>query len=64
MAKVNDDLAIVVGIQTNRDDVNETVRDATAGVATDNQSAAQSVLFDEDSLSLSFDRVFRINRNP
>ncbi len=56
MAKVNDDLAIVVGSQTSRDAVNETVRDATAGVANDTLTDAQSVLFDEDSLSLSFER--------
>jgi len=57
MAKVNEDVAIVVGIQTDRDNTNDAVKDATAGVATDDQTAAQSVLFDEDSLSLSFDRT-------
>lgn len=57
MAKVNEDVAIVVGKQTDRDTVNTTVQNATAGVATDSLTAAQSVLFDEDSLSLSFDRT-------
>ena len=57
MAKINDDLAIVVGSQSDRDTVNATVRDATAGVANDTLTDAQSVLFDEDSLSLSFDRT-------
>ena len=56
MAKVNENLAIVVGKQTDRDTTNTTVQNATAGVATDSQTAAQSVLFDEDSLSLSFER--------
>ena len=46
MAKVNDDLAIVVGSQADRDTVNATVRDATAGVANDTLTDAQSVLFD------------------
>ena len=56
MAKVNENLAIVVGKQTDRDTTNTTVQNATAGVATDTQTDAQSVLFDEDSLSLSFER--------
>lgn len=57
MAKINEDVAIVVGTQTDRDSVNSSVSGATAGVANDTETDPQSVLFDEDSLSLSFDRT-------
>ena len=57
MAKINEDVAIGVGTQTDRDTVNSSVAGATAGVANDTETDPQSVLFDEDSLSLSFDRT-------